>query len=116
MGGVEYVDFEDVLYTEEQLRFLRKKLDDFTIEMFRKVIQENRNQRGLVKTRLEKYQSLRKKYDNSFLILEAQGFIEKKEDGTMTPYYITTRGRQLVKLLKDEKQKREENQLNELIK
>lgn len=99
-------------YDTNTLCFLRRKLDDFTIDVFRKVVKENqlsRGFKGLIKTRLENYHGMRKKYDVSFLILEAQGFIEKKEDGVTTPYFVTVRGRQLAVLLSQEKMKREEN-------
>jgi predicted transcriptional regulator len=54
---------------------------------------------------------MRKRYDAAFLTLEAQGFIEKQEDGTSTPYYITIRGRQLGTLLKNEQLSKGENNL-----
>ncbi len=103
-----FIDLDQLQYNSETLIFLRKKLDRFTIEVFRKVLNSNSLSSGLVKTRLEDYQSQRKKYDNAFIILEYQGFIEKKEDGNMTPYWVTLRGKQLLTLLKEEKQKREE--------
>ncbi|MFT9495748.1 MULTISPECIES: hypothetical protein [Bacillota] len=105
---VGYKDLDLLEYDEDTLRFLRKKLDDFTIDVFRRIITENKLHRGLIKARLEDFHSMRKKYDASFLILEAQGFIEKKEDGTATPYFVTVRGRQLGQLLKMEKLEREE--------
>ncbi|KAA9014897.1 hypothetical protein [Niallia endozanthoxylica] len=97
-----YVDLDELEYNIQTLRFLRKKLDDFTIDVFRQTAIENKNHRGLVKTRLENYHSMRKRYDAAFLILEAQGFIEKKEDGTSTPYFVTIRGRQLMTILNKE--------------
>jgi hypothetical protein len=100
-----YIDLDELEYDLNTLKFLRKKLDEFTIDIFRKVVIENRNQRGLIKARLEDYHGMRKKYDSAVLILEAQGFIEKKEDGTATPYYVTIRGQQLGTLLSDEKRK-----------
>ncbi|WP_034659314.1 hypothetical protein [Robertmurraya massiliosenegalensis] len=106
----KYIDLDEIEYNENTLKFLRKKLDDFSINIFRQVVSENRNHRGLVKTRLEDYHNMRKKYDSAFLMLEAQGFIEKKEDGTATPYYITIRGRQLGTLLSEERRKLEEEQ------
>ncbi|MEQ2529208.1 hypothetical protein WMO40_21265 [Bacillaceae bacterium CLA-AA-H227] len=106
----KYIDLDELEYNENTLKFLRKKLDDFTINIFRQVVNENRNHRGLVKTRLDDYHNMRKKYDSAFLMLEAQGFIEKKEDGTATPYYITIRGRQLGTLLSEERRKLEEEQ------
>lgn len=106
----QYKDLDELEYDEDTLRFLRKKLDDFTVDVFRKIVSENRVHKGLVKTRLEQYHSLRKRYDASFLMLESQGFIEKKEDGTATPYYITIRGRQLGQLLKEEKLRNQEVQ------
>lgn len=106
----QYKDLDELEYDEDTLRFLRKKLDDFTVDVFRKIVSENKVHKGLVKTRLEQYHSLRKRYDASFLMLESQGFIEKKEDGTATPYYITIRGRQLGQLLKEEKLRNQEVQ------
>lgn len=97
-----YIDIDKISYDEDTLRFLRKKLDEFTIELFRLVIKTNASHEGLVKTRLDNYQTMRKRYDASFLILEAQGFIEKREVGPSTPYYVTNRGRQLITLLKQE--------------
>ncbi|MEI2356292.1 hypothetical protein [Mesobacillus zeae] len=102
-----YKDLDELEYDEVTLRFLRKKLDDFTIDVFRKIVRENKLHRGLVKTRLENFQSMRKKFDGAFLMLESQGFIEKKEDGTATPYFVTIRGRQLGQLLADEKSRKE---------
>ncbi|MDE3841002.1 hypothetical protein C0966_17195 (plasmid) [Bacillus methanolicus] len=104
-----YKDLDQLEYDEDTLRFLRKKLDDFTIDVFRKIVNENKLHRGLVKTRLENFHSMRKRYDAAFLILESQGFIEKREDGTATPYFVTIRGRQLGQLLKQEKLEREEH-------
>jgi RNase P/RNase MRP subunit p29 len=104
----EFVQFE---YNAGTLRFLRSKLDEFTINVFRMVVKENQNNnglKGLVKGRIDNYLNLRKRYDASFLTLEAQGFIEKQEDGNMTPYFVTIRGRQLATLLSDEKKIREE--------
>jgi hypothetical protein len=102
-----YKDLDQLRYDEDTLRFLRKKLDDFTINIFRKTVQENKLHKGLVKTRLENFHGMRKRYDAAFLILESQGFIEKKEDGTATPYYVTIRGRQLGQLLAEEKKRKE---------
>lgn len=103
----DYIDLDLLEYDIDTLRFLRKKIDDFTINVFRKIINENRDKKGLVKTRLEGYKGMRKKYDASFLILESQGFIAKKEDGTATPYFVTVRGRQLATLLSQEKLNKE---------
>lgn len=106
-GEANYKDLDQLEYNEDTLRFFRKKLDDFTIDVFRKIVNENKIHRGLIKARIEDFHSMRKRYDAAFLILESQGFIEKKEDGTATPYFVTIRGRQLGQLLKEEKQKRE---------
>lgn len=98
------IDLDQIEYDSHVLLFLRKKLDDFTINLFRKIFQENKkNPLGLMKTHIEDYHSMRKKYDNAFLILESQGFIERHELGTATPYHITVRGKQLVILLANEK-------------
>lgn len=86
----------DVLY------FLRKKLDNFTIDCLRKV-KDFHNLEGLHKTKLENYKAHRKKYDAAFLTLEVQGFIEKKNDGKAKPYYLSVRGFQLIHLLVQEK-------------
>ncbi|MEH6906121.1 hypothetical protein [Neobacillus drentensis] len=102
-----YKDLDQLEYDANTLHFLRKKLDDFTIEVFRKIVNENKIHRGLIKARIDDFHSMRKRYDASFLVLESQGFIEKKEDGTATPYFVTIRGRQLGQLLKEEKLKRE---------
>lgn len=106
---VGYRDLDLLEYDEDTLKFLRKKLDDFTIGVFRMIIQENKRHKGLVKTRIEDFHKSRKRYDASFLTLEVQGFIEKKEDGTATPYYVTVRGRQLGQLLQLEKMERKEH-------
>ncbi len=103
-----YIDLDEVIYDEYTLRFLRKKLDEFALEILRQVALENKQHRGLAKTRLEDYRKKRPKYDDTFLILEAQGFIETKKDGTSNPYYITIRGRQLIKLLTEEKKLKKE--------
>ncbi|QCJ45602.1 hypothetical protein FAY30_26395 (plasmid) [Bacillus sp. S3] len=104
-----YKDLDQLEYDEDTVRFLRKKLDDFAIDVFRKIISENKLKLGLVKTKLDNYHGMRKRYDSSFLILEAQGFIEKKEFGTATPYYVTVRGKQLAHLLHEEKLGRSNN-------
>ncbi|RHW36091.1 hypothetical protein D1B31_17925 [Neobacillus notoginsengisoli] len=100
-------DLNHLEYDEETLLFLRAKLDEFTIEVFRKVIKENKVHKGLVKTRLENFHGMRKRYDAAFLMLEAQGFIYKVEDGTATPYFATVRGKQLAHLLHEEKLRKE---------
>lgn len=102
-------DLDELEYDNDTLRFLRKKLDDFTIDVFRQVVKENKIHRGLVKTRLDAFHSKRKKYDSAFLTLEAQGFVEKKEDGTATPYFVTVRGKQLAQLLYEEKLRKEQH-------
>jgi len=107
----EYIDLDQLEYDEHTLLFLRKKLDDFTINVFRMVVQSNKEHKGLVKTRLENYHSMRKRYDAAILTLEVQGFIEKREDGTSTPYYVTVRGAQLGRLLAKEKKLRERNEI-----
>lgn len=104
-------DFSDFEYSAGTLKFLRSKLDEFTINVFRMIVKENQinnGLKGLVKGRIENYLSLRKRYDSAFLTLESQGFIEKQEDGNMTPYFVTIRGRQLATLLSEEKKNREE--------
>jgi hypothetical protein len=106
-----YIDLDELEFNENTLRFFRKKLDDFTIDVFRKVVTQNKLHKGLVKTRLENYKSKRKRYDAAFLTLEAQGFIEKREDGTSTPYYTTIRGRQLGTLLQNERLSKGEKNL-----
>lgn len=111
----KYIDLDQLEYNENTLRFLRKKLDDFTIDIFRETVRSNKEHKGMVKTRIPNYQNMRKKYDSSFLMLEAQGFIEKREDGTATPYYVTIRGQQLLTILKEEKRKKEEEKQNETI-
>ncbi len=109
---VVYKDFNaDLKYSPEVLHFLRKKLDDFTINIFIQAVRENKEHRGLVKTRLPNYHSKRKKYDAAFLILEYQGFLDKKEDGTATPYYITIRGIQLGQLIQGENKRKDEGGL-----
>lgn len=90
-------------FDELTLKFFRNRLDDFSISIFRQVFNENKNDLGLIKTRLPNYLSKRKSYDAAFLTLEAMGFIEKNEDGARTPYFITSRGIQLAQLLSNEK-------------
>ncbi|MGE6755934.1 MULTISPECIES: hypothetical protein [Rossellomorea] len=102
------LDLDTIEYDDKTLLFLRKKLDDFTIDIFRLVVNEAKNNNlGLVKTRIEDYSKSRKRYDNSFLMLEAQGFIERKLNGTSTPYYLTERGKQLIALLIEEKRNKQ---------
>ncbi|MEG6533227.1 hypothetical protein NSQ82_20270 [Caldifermentibacillus hisashii] len=112
MNGInedhQYKDLDRIEYDDDTLIFLRKKLDEFTINIFKMIFEHNKQHRGLVKTRLNNYLRMRKRYDNAFLILESQGFIERKEDGTSTPYFLTVRGRQLMVLLKSEEIEREE--------
>jgi predicted transcriptional regulator len=93
---------EQLEFPYEILLYFRQKLDDFTISLFKRVLAENKEHRGLLKTRLKDYHALRKRYDSAFTMLEAQGFIEKREDGTRTPYYVTIRGEQLTTLLIEE--------------
>ncbi|WP_214484488.1 hypothetical protein [Bacillus sp. SM2101] len=98
------VDLDNITYPEDVTRFLRKKLDTFHITILKRIVKEQQETgRGLIKTRLEDYQSKRKRYDAAFLILESQGFIDRKADGTSTPYFITIRGKDLIKLLRQEK-------------
>ena len=104
----QYIDLDELEYDLHTLRFLRKKLDHFAIDVFRMVVNANRLHTGLIKTRIPDYQSMRKKYDAAFITLEAQGFIDKKEDGTATPYYVTKRGQQLGTLLSEEKKMKNE--------
>jgi predicted DNA binding CopG/RHH family protein len=111
--NIKYKDLDQLTYDDNTLRFLRKKLDDFTIDVFKKIVRENKNRRGLVKTRISDYRSMRYKYDSAFLTLEAQGFIERREDGTSTPYFATVRGRQLVALLKLEESERKDVGVND---
>ena len=103
-GQVKYIDLEKLLYDPKVLMFLRKKLDSFAIDCFRKIIsQHNRN--GLNKTKIEDYVVHRKRYDAAFLILESQGFVEKRADGISKPYFVTVRGLQLSSLLSVEAEK-----------
>lgn len=99
---IKYVDIDELEYPKSVLVFLRKKLDEFTIDCFRKVTNHH-NKGGLHKTKIEDYETNRKKYDNAFLTLEVQGFIEKKQNGTFKPYFLTVRGFQLIHLLQEEK-------------
>lgn len=101
-------DLDKLKYDDETLLFLRLKLDDFTIDVFRKIIQMNKLHKGLVKTRLDNFHGMRKRYDSAFLTLEAQGFIEIEKDGTATPYFVTIRGKQLAQLLHEEKLRKEQ--------
>jgi predicted transcriptional regulator len=103
LENVKYKDLDQLLYDEDVIRFLRKKLDNFTLNVFREVLNHNKEHRGLVKTRMENFHNMRKRYDAAFLTLEVQGFIEKREDGTATPYYVTVRGLQLLEILKQDK-------------
>lgn len=97
--------YEDFEYDKETLRFLRSLLDEHAIEVFREVIRHQKNNGyGLQKTKLDQYRKFRFKYDLSISQLEAQGFIEAKDIATTKPYIVTTRGLQLVALLKQEKQ------------
>ncbi|KQN97208.1 hypothetical protein [Paenibacillus sp. Leaf72] len=98
-------DSSELLFNLRELQFFREKLDDFTLNVFRTIVRDNRNHIGTVKTRLENYRGKRFFYDQSFTILDAQGFIEKKNNGTMAPYYVTKRGMQLVQLLLDERKR-----------
>jgi len=113
VAGEQSKDLNELEYDIDTLLFLRNKLDDFTVDIFRKIVNQNRMHQGLVKTRLDQYHSLRKRYDAAFLVLESQGFIEQRKDGTATPYYITIRGRQLGHLLKEEKLRKQEELRND---
>lgn len=101
---IKYVDLEKLQYEYNVLLFLRKKLDSFAIDCFRKIVNQH-NKEGLNKTKLDDYVEHRKRYDASFLTLEVQGFVEKRSNGISKPYFLTTRGLQLVHLLKEEKEK-----------
>lgn len=94
-----YKDLDKLEYNTDTLSFLRKKLDYFTIEIFLRICKANKKHKGILKTKLKDYHVQRKKYDTAFTILEAQGFIERREEGTSTPYFTTIRGTQLLQLL-----------------
>lgn len=98
---------DDLQYNKNVLCFLRSKLDDFAIDCFKMVARQH-NHNGLIKSKMiEDYSSKRYIYEKAFNFLEAQGFIEIKELGNMKPYFITTRGRQLVDLILNEKNKQD---------
>lgn len=98
-------NLNDLEYRTDVLLFLRSKLDEFTIECFKKVARQH-NQNGLIKSKMiEDYFKKRYIYERAFNFLEAQGFIEIKELGNMKPYFITTRGMQLAELIRKESTK-----------
>lgn len=105
-GSMEkvYIDLNDIVYSPPVLLFLRHKIDDFAIECLRKIV-DHRNKGGLHKTKLGDYTLHRKRYDAAILTLEAQGFIEHKQDGKNKPYFLTVRGHQLIRLLAEEREK-----------
>lgn len=106
LKNVRYMDLDNLLYPDDVLLFLRKKLSSFDVDCLR-AVKSKQKEGGLLKTKIEKYDENRKKYDHSFIVLESQGFIEPKKDGVSRPYFLTPRGLQLVVLLSDEKQKYE---------
>ena len=106
---IQYIDLEELEYDYDVLLFLRKKLDPFTIDCFRMVVKKHTSD-GLTKTQIENYNSHRKRFDAAFLILEGQGFIEKRSVGVHKPYFVTVRGLQLASLLRDEKREQQNNQ------
>ena len=103
-----YIELNDLVYSPSVLLFLRRKIDDFTIDCLRKIF-DHRNTGGLHKTKIQDYNLHRKRYDAAILTLEVQGFIEHKQDGKNKPYFLTVRGRQLVRLLAEEKDQLESN-------
>lgn len=90
-------------YPLDVLIFLKSKLDDFTISILKEVTKQNKLHKGLVKSRLKDFEKNRKRYNEAFLTLESQGFIEHRQDGTANPYFLTIRGRQLLAVLQQEK-------------
>lgn len=109
--GEKEDNYDDVLYSERTLSFLRSKLDDFAIAIFLKIVKENKDHRGFVKTRLEDYRSKRFYIDHAILILDAQGFIASNKDGTMNPYFLTDRGKQLLNLVINERNEQKKQAL-----
>lgn len=104
---IRYVDLNEFKYSDNTIRFLRSKLDDFAISCFRSVAKATREGTGLTKTSITNYTEQRKKYDAAFLLLEGQGFIEVKADGVKKPYFLSVRGYQLVAYLQGTKANRE---------
>jgi hypothetical protein len=107
-----YIPYEDYEFDKPTLLYFRTKIDEFKIDILREIARENKQHRGLVKTRYKDYRNKRKQYDDAFLVLETLGFIDKKEDGTATPYFVSVRGRQLITLLAEEKLEREREMNN----
>lgn len=94
-------DINQIQYSNDVLYFLRKKLDDFTIDIFHTIV-EFHERGGIGKVNFDNYTNARKRYDNAFLILDAQGFIETKPTGVKKPYFLTVRGQQLISFLEGE--------------
>ncbi|MCL9662105.1 hypothetical protein L2089_15530 [Paenibacillus hunanensis] len=97
----------DLLYTEEVVHFLRSLLDDVTVFVAWQIAYANKNNEGLVKSRLPHYQSKRRSYDDALTALYAQGHIRYDGNATMKPIYLTDRGLQLLNVLKKERENAE---------
>lgn len=94
---------QSMTYTDEQLHYLRSKLDKGAVECFQMVVEASGDPYGLLRTKIEDFKDRRRMYDLGFTILLAQGFIRAKEMGNMRPYFLTVRGEQLNELLNSEK-------------
>lgn len=103
MANTHYIDSRELTFDIKTLKLLRNQLNNFTLDVLRYILKENKKGIGLAKTKIDDYQIHRKKYDMSFFTLESQGFIEYQKDGLYLPYYLTIRGKQLIKLLHYEK-------------
>lgn len=98
---VDKYDIDQIKYSNDVLLFLRKKLNDFAINLLYMIV-EFHERGGIGKTNFDNYTNKRKQYDDAFVILDAQGFIEAKPSGVKKPYFLTIRGQQLISFLEKE--------------
>ena len=92
-------EYDDLLFSERTLSFFRSKLNDFAIDIFLLIAVTNKENKGFIKTRIDDYRDRRFFIDSALTVLEAQGFIKRGKVGTMAPYYLTNRGKQLLGLV-----------------
>jgi hypothetical protein len=96
------VDLDSIEYPQKVLLYLRKRLDPFHVECFIKVAKAHKDG-GLLITKIDNYNSNRKRYEVAYNALEKQGFIDQIKVANTRPLVMTVRGEQLLYLLKEER-------------
>ncbi|PWW06297.1 hypothetical protein DFQ01_103199 [Paenibacillus cellulosilyticus] len=88
--------FDDLEYGSQTLELLATNLKDPDVLHVFQQVWKFRERNGFKKTYLPDWSTKRRRYDNSFLILEATRFIYRDERGSSNPYFPTIRGKQLA--------------------